>query len=160
MATKASTFTKHTITAVTSACAGDVITNDYFVDVKAGDIVLNDVIDIGVLPGNHTVVDMILITDDLDTNVSAAIALDVGVMSGVPGDESSVRTCGNEFFAADTTARAGGVARMTKKEGFLVKPTDKDRSIGVKFQAASGTAAAGRIRLRVLMAPAAPEIQF
>jgi hypothetical protein len=160
MATKASTFTKWTTTAVTGECSGDVITNDYFVDVKAADIVLNDVIDIGILPGNHTVVDMTLITDDLDTNASAAVALDVGIMSGNPGDETSVRTCGSEFFAADTTARTGGVARMSKKDGFLVKPTDKDRSIGVKFQAASATAAAGRVRLRVLMAPASPEIQF
>lgn len=160
MATKASTFTKWTTTAVTGECSGDVITNDYFVDVAAADIVLNDVIDLGILPANHTVVDAILIADDLDTNTTPTIALDVGVMSGVPGDVTSTRTCGSEFFAAATTAQAGGVARMSKKEGFLVKPTAADRSIGVKFQAAAATAAAGRIRLRVLMAPATPEIQF
>jgi hypothetical protein len=160
MATKASTFTKFATTSVTAACSGDVIVNDYFMDVAAADIVLNDVLDIGILPANHTVVDMILIPDDLDTGGSPAIALDVGIMSGVPGDTISVRTSGNEFFAADTGARTGALARMTKKEGFLVKPTDKDRSIGVKFQAAAQTPAAGRIRLRVLMAPATPEIQF
>lgn len=160
MATKASTFTKWTTTVATAACSGDVITNDYFVDLKAADIVLNDVIDLGVLPANHTVVDAILIPDDLDTNVSPTVALDVGIMSGVPGDEVSVRTCGNEFFAATTAAQTGTLTRMTKKEGFLVKSSDKDRSIGVKFQAAAATAAAGRVRLRVLMAPVMPEIQF
>lgn len=159
MATKASIFTKHATTAVTGGCAGDVITNDYFHDVEDDDIVLNGVIDIGVLPANHGVVDMFLIPDKLDTG-TATIALDVGLMSGEPGDETSLRTCGNEFFAADIAARTGVVSRMTKKEGFLVKPSGKDRSIGVKFQAAADAPADGRIRLRVLMAPANPEVQF
>jgi len=160
MATKASTFTKWATTSVTGDCSGDIITNDYFVDVKAADIVESDVIDIGILPANHTVADMILIADDLDTNGTPTIALDVGLMSGVPGDVTSSRTCGSQFFAASTAAQGGTVARMSKKEGFLVKPSDADRSIGVRFQAAAATAAAGRIRLRVLMAPASPEIQF
>lgn len=160
MATKASTFTKWATTSVTGECSGEVITNDYFVDLLAADIVLNDVIDLGILPANHTVVDAILIADDIDTHETATVALDVGIMSGTPGDTTSVRTCGNEFFAADTTARAGGVARMSKKDGFIVKPTAADRSIGVKFQAAAATAAAGRVRVRVLMAAATPEIQF
>lgn len=160
MATKASTFTKWATTSVTGDCAGDVITNDYFVDVAAADITLNDVIDIGILPANHTVADMVLIADDLDTNATPTVALDVGVMSGTPGDTTSVRTCGNEFFAADVGARTGAVSRMSKKAGFLVLPSTADRSIGVKFQAAAATAAAGRIRLRVLMVPASPELQF
>jgi hypothetical protein len=160
MAIKASPFTKWTITAITGDCSGDVITNDYYVDLVAGDIVLNDIIDIGILPANHTVVDMVLIPDDLDTNGAPTLALDVGIMSGTPGDTLTARTCGNEFFAADTSVRTGVVATMSKKAGFLVQPSAADRSIGVKFQAAAATAAAGRIRLRVLMAPASPEIQF
>lgn len=160
MATKASTFTKWATTSITGDCAGEVITNDYFVDLLASDIVLNDVIDIGLLPANHTVVDMILIPDDLDTNGAPTLALDVGVMSGTPGDTISARTCGNEFFAASTAAQSGTPTRMSKKDGFLVKPTAADRSIGVKFQASAATAAAGRLRLRVLMTQASPEIQF
>lgn len=158
MAIKASPFVKWATTAATAACHGDVIANDYFVDLATGDMVLNDIIDMGILPANHTVVDMILIPDDLDSGT--AVALDVGIMSGVPGDTVSVRTSGNEFFAADTAARTGAISRMTKPAGFLVKPSDKDRSIGLKIQAAPATAVAGRVRLRVLMAPASPEVQF
>jgi hypothetical protein len=160
MAILASKFTKYTTTAVTGECAGDVITNDYFVDVTAAQIVLNDIIDIGILPANHTVVDAILIPDDLDTNVSPTIALDVGIMSGTPGDTETARTCGSELFAASTAAQGGTPTRMSKKDGFLIKPTAADRSIGVKFQAAAATAAAGRIRLRVFMDAADPEVQF
>lgn len=160
MSILASKFTKYANTFVTGDCAGDVITNDYFVDVTAAQIVLNDIVDLGVLPANHTVVDAILIPDDLDTNANPTVALDVGIMSGVPGDTTSARTCGNELFAASTAAQGGTPTRMSKKEGFLIKPAGSDRSIGVKFQAAAATAAAGRIRLRVTMAPHDPASQF
>jgi len=160
MAIIASKFTKHVTTAVSGGYAGHVIANDYFVDVTAAQIVLNDIVDLGILPANHTVVDAILIPDDLDTNASPTVALDVGIMSGTPGDDTSARTCGTELFAASTAAQGGTPTRMSAKTGFTILPTANDRSIGVKFQAAAATAAAGRIRLRVLMAPADPAVQF
>ena len=156
----ASKFAQGTLGYVTGDCAGDVVVNDYFVDLTAGQIALNNIIDLGILPANHTVSDAILIVGDLDTNGTPTIALDVGIMSGTPGDIISARTCGNEFYAADTTARAGGVARMSKLAGFTILPTEADRSIGVKIQAAAATAAAGRIRLRVFMHPADHMVQF
>lgn len=160
MAILASKFAQGTLGYVTGDCAGDVVVNDYFVDLTAGQIVLNDIIDLGTLPANHTISDAILIVGDLDTNGAPTIALDVGIMSGTPGDTLSVRTCGNELYAADTTARAGGVTRTSKLAGFTIKPTESDRSIGVKIQAAAATAAAGRIRLRVFMHPADHMVQF
>lgn len=158
--TIASTFTKWATTSVTGDCAGDVVVNNYFIDVRANQIVLNEVFDIGILPANHTVVDMVLAPDDLDTNASPTLALDVGLMSGTIGDETGVRTTGSEFFAADQSARTGTVSRMSRRQGFTVKPAQADRSIGVKVQAAAATPAAGRIRLMVFMAPADPEVQF
>lgn len=160
MAILASKFSKGVLPFVTGDCAGDVVVNEYFVDVTAAQIVLNDIVDIGVLPAYHTVVDMILVPDDLDTNGTPAIALDVGIMSGTVGDTATARTCGNEFFAADTGARTGAVSRMSKAAGFTVLPTEADRSIGVKFQAAAATAAAGRIRLLVKLAPTDHKVQF
>lgn len=160
MAILASPFTKYANTFVSGDCAGDVIVQEYYVDVTAAQIVLNDIVDLGVLPANHTVTDMILIPDDLDTNGAPTIALDVGIMSGEPGDTVTARTCGNEFFAADTSARTGAIARMSKAAGFRVQPTGSDRSIGVKFQAGAATAAAGRIRLIAFMAPANPQVAF
>ena len=160
MAILTSPFTKNANTFVSGDCAGDVVVQEYYVDVTAAQIVLNDIVDLGVLPANHTVTDMILIPDDLDTNGAPTIALDVGIMSGEPGDTVTARTCGNEFFAADQSARTGVISRMSKPAGFRVQPTGADRSIGVKFQAAAATAAAGRIRLIAFMAPANPQIAF
>lgn len=149
MAIRQSQFITSQLATVSQSGAGDTFANDYFIDVTAAQIVLNDILEIGTLPAYRTVADAVLITDDLDTNGGPVLALDVGIMSGTVGDTNPARTCGNEMFAADTTARTGGVARMSKKEGFLIKPTEEDRSIGVKIQAAAGTAAGGRIRLRV-----------
>jgi hypothetical protein len=134
-------------------CAGDVVVNEYEYSLT-GALVLNDIIEIGALPAFHQVVDVILVTDDLDTDASPAVKLDVGIMSGTYGDNDGSRTCGNEFFAADTTAPAGGVARMTAKGGFRVDSVDYDRGIGVKVNTAPATGATtGKINLLVFSAP-------
>ncbi len=151
MATIASEFIKNTLPTATSSAANNVICQDYFFDATAAQLLLNNVIDIGLLPAGHTVSDMALLSADLDTNGTPLVALDVGIMSGTPGDIVSVRTCGAEFFAADIAARTGVLSRMTLATGMKVQPTSADRSIGVKIQAAPATAAAGRIRVRVWM---------
>lgn len=160
MAVIASKFAKGTLPVVTGDCAGDVVVNEYFVDLTAAQVVLNDIVDLGILPAYHTVVDAVLIPDDLDTNGTPTLALDVGIMSGTPGDTVTARTCGAEFFAADIGARSGTLARMSLASGFKVQAKGVDRSIGVKFQAAAATAAAGRVRLLVTMAQVDQNIAF
>jgi hypothetical protein len=160
MATIASKFVTRQLPIVSGDCAGDEVINDYFYDAAAADLALNNVIDIGILPANHTVTAMRLIVDDLDTNGSPTVKLDVGMMSGTPGDTVNSRTCGAEFFSQDTTAQAGGTATPTLKSAYLVQATGGDRSIGVKVQTAPATAAAGRIRLRVHMHPSDPNLAF
>jgi hypothetical protein len=160
MATRVSQFSNRNLPVPVSDSAYNTISLDFFYDITAAQIVLNDVIDIGVLPAGHTVSDAILIPDDLDANGTPTLALDVGLMSGAPGDGVSVRTCGAELFAADVSARTGAISRMSLPSGFKIKPSSDDRSIGVKIQAAAATAAAGRIRLRLFVHPADSNLQF
>ncbi|HEX5362341.1 MAG TPA: hypothetical protein VFW49_14840 [Fluviicoccus sp.] len=157
--TKVSPFSASTLGYVTGDCAGDVVVNEYFIDVTAAQIDAGNMFDVGILPAYHTVVDMILIPDDLDTG-TPAITLDVGLLSGTPGDAISDRTIGAEFFSASTAAQGGTATRMSLASGFKVKPTESDRSIGVKVVADAATAAAGRIRLLCFMAPADHQVQF
>ena len=116
---------------------------------------VGDIIEIGVLPAYAIPVDAHLDVDDLDTNGTPTITLDVGLMSGQVGallnDDASARTIGSEFFAAATQAQAGGFARMTKSPKAITADNTKDRSIGVKLAAGAATfnAAGGTIRVVV-----------
>lgn len=157
--TKVSKFSAGTLPVVTGDCAGDVVVNEYFIDVTAAQIDAGNMFDLGPLPAYHTVVDMILIPDDLDTG-TPAITLDVGLLSGTVGDSTSDRTIGAEFFSASTAAQGGTATRMSLASGFKVLPTEADRSIGVKVVTDAATAAAGRIRVLTFMAPADHKVQF
>lgn len=160
--TALSRFANNNLPTIYGDCAGDKIVNEFFIDLTAAQLVANNIFDVGILPAFHTVVDAVLITDDLDSNGTPLVSLDVGLLTGTPGDNvSSTRVCGAEFFSADTTARTGGVSRMSLASGFRVQPTGTDRSIGLKVNAAPATAAAaGRVRLLVSMAPMDPTIAF
>lgn len=122
--------------------------------VEAG-LVINDVIEMVILPGGYVPIDQVLATDDLDSNGAPTITLDSGVISGVAGALDNTRVCGNEAFAASTVAQAGGVARPTKKDFAFIAPIDTDRGMGLKVAAAAATLVVGaKIRLTVLARPA------
>jgi hypothetical protein len=158
--TKVSKFSEGTLPTITAKQAGELIVNEYFVDITAAQIAAGAMFDVGPLPANHTVVDMILIPDDLDGDASPALTLDVGLLSGTVGDATSDRTIGAEFFSDSTAGQAGTVTRMSLATGFKVLPTEADRSIGVKVETDAATAAAGRIRLLVTMAALDHKVQF
>lgn len=132
-------------------CAGDIVVNRFYIDLGVADLALNNQIDLGILPAGHTVVDAVLISDDLDTGTT--LALDVGIMSGSVGDAVSVRTVGNELFQASTLSETGGVARISAASAFTVVAQPYDRSIGVLVKTAPAGGIAGRLRLLVTMAP-------
>lgn len=112
-------------------CAGDVISErfDYTVVSAIG---TGDILELGVLPAGHTVVDAVLITDDIGT-----ATIDVGIMSGDVASTDPARTCGNELFAAAADA---SVVRMSAAGGFRIAPADVHRSIGLKVSAAVAAA--------------------
>jgi hypothetical protein len=111
-----------------------------------------DILEMAPLPSNLRVIDMVLDSDDLDTNGSPTIAMDVGIMSGNWGVNDNTRTCGAEFFSGSNVGQAGTVARPTLKTAFRTTQTENDRSIGIKFTTASATFASGEIGLTVTYA--------
>lgn len=137
-------------------CAGDVVVNRYEIDLAAAPLKgvtlgVGDLLDIGIIPATAQVVDVVIDSDDLDTNGAPALTFDVGVLSGDPGT-TGTRTCGTEFFAATNVAQAGGVVRTSKKEAFRVAAAAKDTSVGVKITAAAATqATSGKIGVSVFV---------
>lgn len=136
-------------------CAGDEVCELFEYALPAAALNIGDIIELGVLPAFHAPSDAILVCDDLDSNGTAALVFDVGLMSGDVGDAVSARTCGNELFAASTTGQAGGVARATLASAFTIASTDNHRSIGVKITTAAATQVAGaKLRLMLKYRPA------
>lgn len=152
--TKASDFAKGVLPTAYGDCAGDVVNNDFYIVVTAGQLLLNAMFDVGILPAGHIPLLVTLNPDDLDSNGTPLVTLDVGILTGTPGDETSDRTCGSEFLAASTVGQGGTEASATLKAMRAITPVDYDRSIGVKVAAAPATAAGGRIRVRVQSCPA------
>jgi hypothetical protein len=60
-------------------------------------LLLNDQLEMLILPAGHVPVDVIIDTDDLDSNASPTIGFDCGIMTGFPGDTVAARTIGTEF---------------------------------------------------------------
>jgi hypothetical protein len=113
---------------------------------------VGDIIELGVIPAGTRVVDILIDSDDLDTDGAPTISWDVGVMSGAFGDDDQARTCGNQFFVASTVSRAGGVERASKATAFRTASSGNDRSIGIKCAAVAAAFAAGQVGLTVMLA--------
>lgn len=158
MALILSQFAQHVQNTANGDAAGDVVANDFYVDLKTTDLLANNTIDLGVLPAGHTVTDAILIPDDMDTGTT--ITLDVGVMSGFVGQNDAARTVGTELFAATTAAQTGTPTRVSAKTAFIIPASPLNRSIGVKIVAAPTGATAGRLRLRLLSHAVKSGMQF
>jgi hypothetical protein len=117
---------------------------------------LNDVIEMVVLPPKSRIVDVILDTPDLDTNVSPTLTLSIGTMAGDSYDPTlAERTVTENIVAASTAGQAGGIARGSVLGFTRIAPVDSERSVGVLVKAAPGTGATtGTISLTVLYRPA------
>lgn len=113
----------------------------YIMDIPAAGIAANDILELAILPPYARIVDAKLIT----AGSLGAATVDVGLMSGLTGEptneDGSARTVGTELFAA--AALTAEVTQLAKSAALLVGPTQKDRSIGLKFSA-TVTAGAGK----------------
>ena len=150
MAVQQSDYAKGICDLAVPECAGETVAHFLKMTIPAAGFPLNDVVELGVVPAGCRVVDMTLHSDDLDTG--AALALNVGIMSGDWQDPDNARTVGSEFFAADAAAQTGVVSRMSLASGFNLSVSDVPRSIGVLIQTAAAAAQTGQLRLTVLLA--------
>lgn len=127
--------------------------SDYLV--PAAGLALNEVIEMGGMGEGMIFTGVKVVVEDLDSGGSPAVTLDAGIVSGVYGDATTVRTCGNEFFAASTIGQAGGVQTENKAAGLLIAPSLDIVPYGLKVAAAPATNVVGaRIRMIARFKPA------
>jgi len=120
--------------AINSCQAGEVRTVRGEIDLAAdvgGALALNDILEMVKLPAEHVPVDCVIDSDDLDSNGTPLISLTGGLTAGTVA----------ELVAANTVARAGGVARMDAVAGVRLAATAADRVVGLKVTAAPATGA-------------------
>lgn len=112
-------------------------------------MVTGEIIEMVGLPAGYVPVDVIAV---FGASAGAAFTTDCGLLSGNYADAVTVRTQGNEAFAASTAGQgAAGIARAAKADIFTVAPTDNDRSIGLKIVGTLTTLVVGtNVRLIVL----------
>lgn len=100
-----------------------------------------DVLDMLILPPECVVTDLLIHADDLDTNASPTLTLDVGLISGIPGDTTVAnRTVGVEAGNNLTTAQAAALARNLLAALMRVPAQPVPRSLGFKVEAGPATA--------------------
>lgn len=131
--------------------AGCAIAHRFAMEVPTN-VANGDILELAILPAHAEAMDIVVDSDDLDSNGAPAITFDVGIMSGAVGDEDAGRTCGDEFFSASNVGQAGGVERASKASAFRVGQSNVTRSIGVKITNVAATAQAGTIGLTLTVA--------
>ena len=90
------------------------------------------------IPAGAYLVDVLLMSTDLDTAGSPTITLDVGISGSAA-----------KFISASTVGQTGGVARMGLTTGLGYSPTS-DTPVIVTVNAAGTTKAAGTVTLAIL----------
>ena len=105
-----------------------------------------DVVHMVKLPAEHVPVDLILEADDLDTNGTPTIVMDVGITSDSVGSTED----DDAFIAASTLAQGGGMARMDQVTGPRIAAVANERLVGITVDTAAATAAAGDVAVTLL----------
>jgi hypothetical protein len=127
--------------------------SDYLI--PTGGVAAGDIVEMGAIPEGCVPTNMRAVSEDLDSNGTPTVTLDIGILSGTYGDATSVRTMGNEFLAASTVGQAGGIADGNKAAGLLLAPSLDLVPYGIKFPAGTATPIVGaRVRLIARFKPA------
>lgn len=127
---------------INSCQAGEVRSVRAEIDLAdTGALALNDVLRMVKLPPGHRVVDLQVDCDDLDTNGTPAIVLDVGIEGGDV----------DAFIDGSTVGQAGGFARMAAIAGKrLAVNKNAEQVVAILVQVAPATGATtGKIGLDV-----------
>jgi hypothetical protein len=139
--------------------AGDVIYNRFVMSVPASTVV-GTTLEIGVIPPNCRVVDMVLESSAVGTSVTGSVGVisDSRTPPAPPGSSSTAdlaaRTVGTEFFSG-TVIAAASATRMSAVTGFGVAPVAYERGIGLVTAGATSAASVQSVVLHAWFAAAA-----
>jgi hypothetical protein len=106
----------------------------------------NDIIDLGPIEPGVTPMDVALLCQDIDTNVSPTITLSVGILNAGKTDLD-----GTAWIVDSTVGQAGGIARATTTTCFLAGSSTSERRLGIKVTGAVATSSGAGEKITVLL---------
>lgn len=120
------------------------------IELATGDLALNTIGQLGILPAGCIPVEVQVYHDDLDTS-TAALVTQVGIWDGSGASLSTAAADGGAHWGV-TTASTAALSEKLVRNGIAlesVTASASDRKIGMKVTTAPTTAAAGTYGVRV-----------
>lgn len=129
----------------------EVVAERFTIAVTAGELALNNVGVIGLLPAGCIPVDVIVDATDVDSG-AAAMVLQVGIANAGVTDLSTAAADGGANWGSTTASNVAFTQRLTPNGQALVSVTkaDTDRRLAIKVATAPTTAVAGTLGVTLL----------
>ncbi len=122
------------------------------INLTTGDLTLNNLGEIGVLPAGYEPVALIIDATKMDTGATPTLAFEVGLIDPATGLLSTKAADGGAPWATGVTVgqQGGQAPAYSLALANTVQDPEYDRNIGVQITAAPATAAAGTLGVRVI----------
>lgn len=124
----------------------EVVAVTFELELTTGDLALNTIGQIGVLPAGCVPLDVFVYHDDLDSS-TAALVMQVGIWDGSGANISTAAADGGAHWGV-TTASTAALSERLVRNGIAMESVQKsaeDRRVGVKVTTAPTTAVAGTL---------------
>ncbi len=125
---------------------GEVLAVRFTVALGTGDLALNDIGQVGVLPAGCVPVDVHVDSTDIDSS-TAAVVFQVGLLNAGETDLSTAAADGGAHWGSTTAANTAFHQRLNLNGIALVSvaKAETDRKLGLKVATAPTTAVAGTV---------------
>lgn len=131
---------------VPTPAGSEVLATRFTLAVATGDLALNTIGQIGVLPAGCVPVGVDIDWTDVDTGASAMI-LQAGILDAAGTAFSAAAADGGAAWGSTTASNVAAQQSVLSQPMMTVAKTDTDRKIGLKVTTAPTTPAAGTIGL-------------
>jgi hypothetical protein len=130
---------------------GELVAERFTIAVTAGELALNNVGVIGLLPAGCVPVDVLVDSTDVDTG-AAAMVLQVGISNAGVTDISTASADGGAHWGVTTAANTAFTQRLTPNGQAMVSvaKSDVDRRLAIKVGTAPTTPAAGTLGVTLI----------
>ncbi len=131
---------------VPTPAGAEVLAVRFTLAVATGDLALNNIGQIGVLPAGCVPVGLDIDWTDVDTG-AAAMILQAGILDAAGTAFSTATADGGAAWGSTTASNAAAQQAIVSQPMMTVTKSDSDRKIGLKVTTAPTTPAAGTIGL-------------